>query len=389
MSIFILIIGVLLFICLVIVHEAGHFLVARRNGVEAEEFGIFFPPRIYKHKTKKGWIFSFNALPLGGFVKLKGEHDADSGKGSYGAASTWAKTKIMAAGVLMNLFTGVILLMILAWIGMPQIIPNQFNVSGASHISQQEVLVTSIQPHSPAQSIDLSAENQIVAIGKPGHLQKVNTITDMQRMTAALAGQEVELVYKNNGQTISKDIRLQSAAVVAQSLKTNNPKGYLGVTLTALTIRQSNWWSAPIEAVGLSFQVLKLTVIGIGHALSGLGQIIAGLVTGNTKARENGQSVASSQVTGPVGIFVILKDSSVLGYQYMLFIIAIISLTLGLMNILPIPALDGGRLWLTLISRGLGKTLSTSFEETVNAIGMFILLALIVLVTIVDVHRFF
>ncbi|MGH7234564.1 MAG: site-2 protease family protein, partial [Candidatus Saccharimonadales bacterium] len=85
MSILILVVGVILFIALVIIHEFGHFWVAKRNGVEPEEFGIFFPPALYKRKTKKGWTFSFNLLPLGGFVKLKGEHDSDTEPGSFGA----------------------------------------------------------------------------------------------------------------------------------------------------------------------------------------------------------------------------------------------------------------------------------------------------------------
>ena len=144
MSVLVLVVGLILFIALIIVHELGHFLVAQRNGVKAEEFGIFFPPKLYRRITRKGWVFSINLLPIGGFVKLKGEHDSDTEPGSFGAASVWAKTKIMAAGVGMNLITGVILLMILAWIGLPQIIPNQFNVANASHVSNQEVLVYSV-----------------------------------------------------------------------------------------------------------------------------------------------------------------------------------------------------------------------------------------------------
>src|SRR5450759_2264954 len=85
MSIVLLVVGVVLFIGLVVVHEYGHFILARRNGVEVEEFGIFFPPRLYKHRTKAGWIFSINALPLGGFVTLKGEHDSDTEPGSPAA----------------------------------------------------------------------------------------------------------------------------------------------------------------------------------------------------------------------------------------------------------------------------------------------------------------
>src|SRR5438270_8164863 len=105
MGILLFVVGIVLFIGLVVVHEWGHFIVARRNGVEVEEFGIFFPPRLYKRKTKAGWTFSINALPLGGFVKLKGEHDSDTEPDSFGAATSWAKTKIMAAGVVMNLIT--------------------------------------------------------------------------------------------------------------------------------------------------------------------------------------------------------------------------------------------------------------------------------------------
>ena len=98
MSALLLVIGLILFIGLVVVHEWGHFIMARRGGVEVEEFGIFFPPRLYKHKTKGGWNFTINQLPLGGFVKLKGEHDSDTQKGSFGAAPLSTKTKIMAAG---------------------------------------------------------------------------------------------------------------------------------------------------------------------------------------------------------------------------------------------------------------------------------------------------
>lgn len=388
MSILIFVFGVLLFIGLVIIHELGHFLVAKRNGVEVEEFGIFFPPRLYQRRTKKGWTFSINLLPLGGFVKLKGEHDSDVEKGSFGAASLWSKTKIIAAGVMMNLLTGIFLLMVLSWVGLPQLIPNQYNALNGSHISRQEVLVTYVEPNSPASKIGLKSENEIVAVGLPGHTQTINTLADLQRITKADAGKRIEIIYKNNGNQYQKIVRLQTQAVVAASLKTNNPKGYLGIALTSLTLRRYSVLSGPVEAVGLSMQVIRLTFIGLGHALAGLGKLIAGLVTANNVARQHGQAIATSQVAGPVGIFFILKDGSALGYQYMLLIIAVISLTLAIMNILPIPALDGGRLWLMLISRAIGMPLTSTVEELVNAIGMIILLTLIALVTLVDVHRF-
>ena len=109
-----MILGFVLFVLLVVVHEYGHFIMARRNNVEVEEFGIGFPPRAWKKKLKSGMLFTINWLPLGGFVKLKGEHDADKAKGSYGAASLWAKTKIIGAGVVMNLLVAIAMFTLLA-----------------------------------------------------------------------------------------------------------------------------------------------------------------------------------------------------------------------------------------------------------------------------------
>src|ERR1700690_544058 len=122
MQILLFALAIVLFIGLIIVHEFGHYLVARRNGVEIEEFGLGIPPRAWSKKLKNGVLFSLNWLPLGGFVKLKGEHDSDSHRGSFGAASLGAKTKIMLAGVFMNLIFGLLLLTILAATGMPKLL---------------------------------------------------------------------------------------------------------------------------------------------------------------------------------------------------------------------------------------------------------------------------
>lgn len=378
-----------MFIGLVVIHEFGHFIMARRNGVEVEEFGIFFPPRLFKYTTKAGWNFTINALPLGGFVRLKGEHDSDTQKGSFGAASLSAKSKIMAAGVVMNLLTALVLLTFLALVGMPKLINNQFTIKSDTRVAAQKVLISYVEPGSPAQKAGLQAEDEITAIGLPGsHLTPVSDSSTLPSLTKALAGKTVTVQLARAGQYRQTNLTLLSSAVVAASQKTNNPKGYLGIVPTQLTLQRSTW-SAPVVAIGLSAQVTALTFQGLGHALGGLGSLIAGAVTGNTAARQHGQTSASSQVSGPVGIFVILKDGSLLGYQYMLLIIAIISLTLAIMNILPIPALDGGRLWITLIARGLKRPLSAKREETINATGFAVLIGLIIIITVVDIKRFF
>ena len=388
MSVLLLILGVVLFISLVVVHEFGHFIMARRGGVEVEEFGIFFPPRLFKYRTKAGWLFTINLLPLGGFVKLKGEHDSDTEPGSFGAASLSRKTKIMAAGVVMNLITALVLFTIVALIGMPKLVPNQFTIKSDTKVISQEVLVTYIQPGSPASHIGLKADDQLISLQPAGQATvKVINSDTLPKTTKRLAGQTVTLKYLREGRERQAKVTLLSPAAIAASQKTKEPKGALGISPTDFSLQRSTW-SAPVVAVGLSAQLTALTFQGLGHALGGLGGLIAGAVTGNTAARQHAQTEASSQVSGPIGIFLILKAGSLLGYKFMLMIIAYISLTLAIMNILPIPALDGGRLWITLVARGLKRPLSAKREETINLIGFLVLISLIILISIVDVNRF-
>ena len=380
---------ILILIVLIIVHEFGHFIVAKLFGIRVDEFGIFFPPRLYKHKTKGGWDFTINLIPLGGFVKLKGEHDSDTEKGSFGAASLSRKVKIMAAGVVMNLITALVLFTIVALIGMPKLIDKQFTVKSDTHLISQQVLVTYVEPGSPASHIGLKADDQLESLSLPGYSPvAVTTSKDLPSITKQFAGKTAILTYQREGQERQAKVKLNSVAVVEASQKTNNPKGYLGIGPTDFTLQRSTW-SAPVVAVGLSAQLTALTFQGLGHALGGLGSLIAGAATGNTAARQHGQSTASSQVSGPIGIYFILKIGSLLGYKFILMIIAYISLTLAIMNILPIPALDGGRLWITLVARAFKRPLSAKREELVNVIGFVTLISLIILISIVDVKRFF
>ena len=395
MSILLLVIGLVLFVGLVVVHEWGHFIMARRNGVEVEEFSIFFPPRIYSRKTKAGWKFSIGLLPLGGYVKLKGEHDTDTAAHSYGAASLLAKSKIMAAGVFMNLVTAYVLLVILALIGIPHLVKDQFTVaSDTSYQSRAayQVHAGTIEKGSPADKAGIKTDDVIVGIGPFGKQEAVSTEDTLPKLTSKFAGQTVMVRFEHDGSTQTRQITLRSKDDIAAAKKQGKDVGYLGVsvyeTQTSLTVTRSTW-SAPIVAAGLIKQYTVLTFQGLGKALAGLGGTIAGGLTGNKAARQAAQTEASSQVSGPVGIFFVFKYGAELGYKFILLVVAIISLTLAIMNILPIPALDGGRLWITLFTRAIKKPLSPQREEVVNGAGFMALMALIVLITIVDVKRFF
>lgn len=374
MSVLLLILGLLFFVGLVVLHEFGHFIVARRNGVEVEEFGIGFPPRAKLLKKKGGTEYTLNWLPLGGFVKLKGEHDADHAHGAFGAASLLAKVKIMTAGVAMNLIAAFVLFTVVALVGMPQLVEDQFTVKRDTKVIRQELLAGYIEPDSPAKKGGLESRDRLVALGISGDEQPVGEPDDFPDLTKAYAGQSVSVVYERDGQRKNTMVQLRSKQEVEASKQTDSPKGYLGIAPSEFVMQRSTW-SAPIVAAGLIKQFSVLTVSGLGSAISSLAD-------GNTQK-------ATEQVAGPVGIFVVLRDGSLLGYQFVLFIIAIISLTLAVMNILPIPALDGGRLFVTLLFRAIRRPLTQRTEDLIHGTGFGLLMVLFVLITVVDVKRFF
>jgi len=374
MAIVLLILGLILFVGLVVVHEFGHFIAARRNGVEVEEFGIGFPPRAWSKKMKSGFRFSLNWLPLGGFVRLKGEHDDDRRPGSFGAASLKAKVKIMLAGVVMNLLTAFVLLTLLALIGLPKVLDDQFTVKNDTKVIRHNVLIGYVEPDSPADQAGLLARDELLSIESDQLTQPIPSAEQLPLITEQYAEQQVIITYEREGSVYTTNVKLRSSQEVETSKATDSPKGYLGIIPTEYVLRRSTW-SAPIVAAGFIKQVTVATYQGIASALSGL-------FSGDT-------AKASEQVSGPVGIFVLLKDGSLLGIHFVLFIIAIISLTLAIMNVLPIPALDGGRLFVTLLFKAIRKPLKRRTEELIHGTGFALLMLLFVLITVVDVRRFF
>lgn len=378
MPTFLLIVGLVLFVGLVVVHEFGHFIMARRGGVEVEEFGIGFPPKAKTLAIKKGTEYTLNWLPLGGFVKLKGENDSDRSPGSFGASSLSTKIKIMLAGVVMNLLAAFVLLTFLALIGMPKLIDNQFTVAQDARTTKQQVLIGYVEPGSPAEKAGLQIQDRLIGIAATGVANQdsrvISNPDQLLTATKQFAGEAIRVDYQHKGDIKTSTIQLRSTDEVEASKKTDNPKGYLGIVPTEYLIQRYTW-SAPVVAAGFMKQVTVLTMKGLGNA-------IAGIFQGNT-------AKSSAQVSGPIGIFVILKDGSLLGYQFVLMIIAIISLTLAIMNVLPIPALDGGRLFVMLLFRTIRKPLGKKTEERIHGTGFAALMVLFILITVVDIKRFF
>ena len=382
-----LILGLFLFFMLVVLHEYGHFLVAKRNGVEVEEFGVGFPPKLFGKTFGKGIFRSYytvNLLPLGGFVRLKGENDAATEKGALGAASTNAKLRIMLAGVAVNFVAALIFFTIVAWVGMPQIVPNQFTVASDSKVIRQDVFAAKVTTGSPADQAGIKAGSEIVSINN----QQVTGGDSLVQATKANAGQAVPVTYVQNGQEQTSQIMLLSQQEVQQSIDNGSPKGYLGVVPRDYTLLQSTW-SAPVVAVGVSAQFTVLTLKALANALVSLAKAFVNLVTFNANDAKKDAAKASENVAGPVGIFAILQQNVSLGYQFILFIVGILSLTLAIMNFLPIPALDGGRAFVMMLYKVRKKPLSAQTEERIHGTGFAILMLLFAVIVIVDINRFY
>ena len=205
MHVLIFILSLILFIGLVVVHEWGHFFAARTSGIEAEEFGLGLPPRLRGWRLKSGMILSLNWLPVGGFVKLRGEHDSDSRPGSFGAASLLAKTKVMLAGVFMNLVAGLVILTVLALVGMPKVLTkdaigeDQFSVASDTKITRQAVSVGEILPGSPADKAGLDGTDIINEVDGQHQQLKIKTTEDLHNATQSYDGQTVCLRLSRAG----------------------------------------------------------------------------------------------------------------------------------------------------------------------------------------------
>jgi len=379
LAILIFILALIMFVMLVVVHELGHAIAARRNGVEVEEFGIGFPPMAWGKKLKNGILFSINWLPLGGFVKLKGESDDATGPGAYGAASLKNKTKILLAGVVINWLTAMIIFTVLAAVGIPRLVENQFTIASDTKVLRQDILIEFVGEGSPAEKVGMKAGDHLISVAH----EKISNPEQVTRLTREHAGQKIDVTYNHEGQTLTKQVQLNA--------KNQEGKGYLGLSPASRATQRSTW-SAPIVGAGLTVQLTTLTFQGLGNAL---GNLFAGLfqsVNPNKEIRTEGKThlqTAGDNVAGPVGIFVVLKQVSKDGFALVLYLIGVISLTLAVMNALPIPALDGGRLFVTLWYRARKKKLTKEKEEQIHGYGFAVLLVLIAIITIVDVKRFF
>lgn len=383
---FAILLGLAILTFLVVIHELGHALVARRNGVRVEEFGIGFPPRAKAWKKPQSFLgknveFSLNWLPLGGFVKLQGEHDEDGGKkADFGHASFWAKTKIMFAGVAVNWLAAIVLLTVLSVFGVPKLIDGQFTVASDTRTTAETPVLNFVESNSPAAKAGLKSGDTLKSVaGEP-----LTSAAQLSTLTERNKGKTIELTY----------VRDDNETTTSTTLRADNKdnKGYLGASAY-----QREWyratWSAPVVGVGLTAQLSWLTLQGIGDMAGNFfGGLVEKLSTDKSVQQKADEKIAAAgqNVAGPVGLIgVILPGLIKAGPQYVVLITAVISLSLAVLNSLPIPGLDGGRWALIAWYRALKRPLTKEREEQIVSYGMLFLMGIFVLITVADVGKFF
>lgn len=362
-------IGIILFILLVVVHEYGHFLVAKRNGIEVEEFGIGFPPKIAGKKMGKGIFegyYTINWLPLGGFVKLKGETDQDKRKGSFGKAPFWSKVKVMLAGIFMNYLVGVLLFISLAYIGLPRAFDNQFAIGATEEITDQGVLTGQIVEGLPADLAGISTDDQIVEFAG----QEITTTDQLIEIIKGNPGNQVEVLYEDASDGYAR----VSTELTLRPTNDDN-QGLLGAGLyDAEAARvKSSWWSAPVNGFMFANRIFTETFRFIGSTVA--------------SAFQGDISEAGDNVAGPVGI--VRELNRVDSISALIAITGNISVALAVANLLPIPGLDGGKLYTMLIFKALGKRLTEKWETAIYGTGVVLLLGLAVLITYSDISKIF
>lgn len=342
-----LIIFILALSILVLVHEFGHFFAARRAGVKVEEFGLGLPPRIVGKKIGDT-IYSINWLPVGGFCKLYGEDGDGKGKDAFNNKNPWQKMLIVLGGVLMNLVLAVIIFSVVyAVLGVPKEV--------------DKVMIIGISKNSPAEKAGLKADDVISKI-EDKEIKKPNELTTE---IANYKGETVKLLI-NGEKWVEVEVR-------------ENPpegEGSIGVAISNTEMVRVPWYEF-YKGIGAGF---KEAYYWGKIITSGVFEMIGGLFQGKVP----------KDVSGPIGMYE--ATSSIRTSQGLLAVIhffGIVSVNLAVVNVLPFPALDGGRIIFVLYEMIFRKKANQKIEIIVNNIGMMILLGLILLITVGDIRRVF
>jgi regulator of sigma E protease len=353
---------------LVFVHEFGHFTVAKWFGMRVDEFGLGFPPRAASFKPENSeTTYTLNWLPLGGFVKIFGENgqtnddqdDPHHGR-SFQDKPWYAQVAVLVAGVLMNMFLAFLLLSLSYMVGTLAL-----SDSEAGEVTDTGVIITQVLPDSPAEMAGLEPGDTISRIGLAGG-SSTATVTPavVQQTVEQATGSAVFFVLKKSDSATS--------SATATPAITSSGRRQVGIAMAEAGTLKLAFFPAVAEGARATVSLTEQTVAGFYNLLS---DAIAG----------GGESL--SQVAGPVGIADLVGDAADRGLAALFSFMALISINLAVLNLLPFPALDGGRIVFSIIEAIRGKQIPPKIATYVNGLGMILLLILMVLVTYQDIVR--
>lgn len=360
--------SVLLFIVILLVlivgHELGHFGVAKWFKMKVLEFGVGFPPKLWGKKIGET-EYTINALPFGGFVRIFGEDESEKfEERAFARHSKPKQAAVLFAGPLMNVVIGFIAFWIALTVGVPTAIHTDAVAAGVTNV---RVMVATVLPNSPAALVGIAVGDTVVSIVKDG---VILPITKPEDIAAALRDRSTPVTV--NIERAESHVALTFTP--RQGIVTEFPERYGAGVATVLVGTKA------LGPVAAFFEAFVQTGYGLVAVVKGFAHLIGSVFT---------FSASLQDVSGPIGIAGLVGDASAIGVGQVLLLTAILSLNLAVLNLLPFPALDGGRLMMLLIESIRGRVIKTSTTQLVNMAGFFALILLMLVVTWNDIAKLF
>lgn len=366
----VVILFIIVLVLLIIAHEFGHFIAAKATGMRVDEFGIGLRPKIFGWKPKKGETeYSINALPFGGFVHIWGEDmdeesTADTSKDNgrqFGKRPKWAQALTLIAGVTANAIVAWVLLSLGFMTGLPMSVET---APESANVEEVGLTILSVLEDSPADAAGVIPGDVITALTTDTHaLQNIALTSDVSDFIVAHGDEEITVLYKRLGEPATLTV------IPEEGITEGRPA--IGITMDMVGTVKLPFFSAFWEGLKATWSLLVMITVGFGY-------LIADIVSGTADL---------SSVAGPVGIAGMFGNATEFGVVYVLYFVAFISANLAVLNLLPFPALDGGRLLFVLIEAIKGSAINPKIAGALNSIGFAALILLLVVVTWQDIVR--